>query len=83
MAVKEFNVNVTMEERWIPCFQSFLHYMHSMGNRGHRGLVGFYADGDGDFRPTFTFDIPRESFELADLKDPTVNDIPEIIFDAG
>lgn len=27
--------------------------MESCGNLGHSSVVGFYSDGDGDFRPKF------------------------------
>lgn len=96
MAVKEFNINVTMEERWIPYFQSFLHEMQSMGNAGCSRLIGFYSDGDGDFRPKFDYDIPvtlvpgitKHELIVAHEEDcwkietsPKV--IPHIMFDAG
>ena len=51
MADKTFTIKVTMNERWIDDFCSMLHWMQSCGNLGHSSLVGFYADGDGDFRP--------------------------------
>lgn len=53
MADKTFTIKVTMNERWIDDFCSMLHWMQSCGNLGHSSLVGFYADGDGDFRPQF------------------------------
>ena len=96
MARKEFNIHVNMEERWIPYFQSFLRYMQGMGSVGHSALVGFYADGDGDFNPKFEFDIPIYEVEGFDKKTLLKNGrnaanqiaapsnlIPEIIFDAG
>lgn len=96
MATKEFNIHVSMEERWIPHFQSFLKYMEGMGSMGHSAMVGFYADGDGDFRPRFTFDIPTEKVDGLDKKTLLKNHeddfykieaapqlIPEILFDAG
>ena len=48
-----FNIIVTMSERWIDDFCSMLNWTQSCGNLGHSSLVGFYADGDGDFRPKF------------------------------
>lgn len=96
MANKEFNICVTMDERWIPHFQSFLKYMEGMGTMGHSAMIGFYADGDGDFRPKFTFDIPTQKVEgicRKSLIENHENDyhkietapqlIPEILFDAG
>lgn len=96
MATKTFNICVNMEERWIPYFKSFLSYMQKMGSIGHSGLVGFYADGDGDFRPKFDFDIPINNVNgilketlLKNHKNDynqittSFNIIPEIMFDAG
>ena len=96
MANKTFNIEVTVEERWIPHLQSFLKHMEAMGDVGHSALVGFYADGDGDFRPTFNFDEESEwpdPIERADLIHIHKHDndkiytsltlIPEVIFDAG
>ena len=53
MADKTFTIKVTMNERWVDDFCSMLHWMQSCGNLGHSSLVGFYANGDGDFRPQF------------------------------
>jgi hypothetical protein len=81
MAKKTFNIEVTMEERWVDYFCSFLKYMESCGNMGHSALVGFYSDGDGDFRPKFDFDIEYNKI----LGEPRENiyDIPEYMWDAG
>ena len=51
-----FNIQVTMNERWINDFCSMLKWMESCGNQGHSSIVGFYSDGDGDFRPKFKID---------------------------
>ena len=96
MAKKEFSIRVSMEERWVPYFQSFLKYMEGMGDLGHSALVGFYADGDGDFHPKFEFEIPIEKvdgFSKKSLIEHHKDDyykietspslVPEIIFDAG
>lgn len=45
---------------------------------GHSGLIGFHADGDGDFRPKF--EIDRKHEPKAGLK---THIKPEIVFDAG
>ena len=58
MVRKTFTVECTMEERWIPEFYMFLAKMQTNGEMGHSELLGFYSDGDGDFRPTFKFSIP-------------------------
>ena len=53
MADKTFNIEVTMEERWIDYFCSMLKYMEHCGDIGHSEIISFYSDGDGDFRPNF------------------------------
>lgn len=53
---KTFTIEVEMQERWIPHFLGMLKYMQSFGSMGHSGTIEFYADGDGDFRPKFTWD---------------------------
>ena len=79
----EFNIKVTMNERWVNDFCSMLKYMETCGNAGHSALVGFYADGDGDFRPEFEidreFDITK-GISKKDIVDPVT---PEVVFDAG
>lgn len=74
----EFNIKVRMKERWVNDFCSFLKYMERCGNIGHTCVVGFMADGDGDFRPEFIID---EEFELTE--GIRKERIPEVIFDAG
>ncbi len=54
---KTFNIKCTMEERWIDSFLSMLRYMEACGKIGHSTLIGFYSDGDGDFRPLFEPDV--------------------------
>ena len=78
----EITITCTMKERWVDHFLSMLKCMEDFGNIGHSGLIGFYADGDGDFRPKFNFDcdfnrkdgIPREYLYSTA--------IPEVLFDA-
>ena len=52
---KKFKVLVEMEERWIPDFLGMLKTMEYLGNVGSSREVSFYSDGDGDYRPKFTF----------------------------
>jgi hypothetical protein len=73
MAKKTFTIEVTMEERWIPHFMSALELMENLGKVGSSQTVGIFADGDGDFRPTFKTDQKFES----------VYPRPGNIFDAG
>ena len=44
----EFNIRVTMSERWVNDFCSMLHWMESCGKIGHSSMVEFYSDGDGE-----------------------------------
>ena len=60
MSERTFTIEVTMNERWINDFCSMLNWMQSCGNLGHSSLVGFYADGDGDFRPKFNINTDWE-----------------------
>lgn len=81
MAKVKFTIEATMDERWVDDFCSMLNHMERCGDIGHSSLVGFYADGDGNFRPHFNIDrdfkvkkgIPREEIYCK----------PEIMFDAG
>lgn len=77
---KTFNIKVTMKERWIPYFCSMLLEMQRNGKIGHSGIIGFYSDGDGDFRPKFEFDT---EFERVDGYTENIPEDLEIIFDAG
>lgn len=83
----KITITVEMNERWISLFYSFLKAMENNGKLGHSGLLGFYADGDGDFRPTFTFDryispskpITRDDYYKVNLNPYLV---PEEVYDA-
>lgn len=81
-----FNINVTMNERWVDDFCSMLRWMESCGNIGHSSLVGFYSDGDGDFRPKFEVDKEYKKtngFWEKDYKQSNRFPKSEVIFDAG
>ena len=75
----KFTVECEMEERWKDYFLSFLKTMEFFGQAGHSELLGFYSDGDGDFRPKFNIKdteyTPKESIVS---KETTIN-----FFDAG
>ena len=74
-----FTVTATMNQRWVNDFCSLL--MEHCGSVGHSSFVGFYADGDGDFRPEFQVSIP---FEQKDgIPEKEILGKPEIMFDAG
>ena len=68
-----FTVTATMNQRWVNDFCSLLKWMEHCGSVGHSSFVGFYADGDGDFRPEFQDGIPEKE----------ILGKPEIMFDAG
>lgn len=73
------NIKATMDKRWVDHFCSMLAYMEHCGNIGHSAIVGFYSDGDGDFRPKFEFDREYEKQDGYREKLPDL----EVIFDAG
>ena len=75
---KTFTVTCTMEERWIDTFMSMLNKMELDGQLGHSEIIGFYSDGDGDFRPEFESDIDWNKVDGIKTKDHTV-----ILYDAG
>lgn len=95
---RTFAIKCTMNERWIPEFLAMLNTMEHFGKIGHSGLIGFYADGDGDFRPIFETDefynpkdvISMERKETIERYKDSYRKIetspvaiPEILFDAG
>ena len=80
------DIKVTMNERWVADFCSMLNWMQSCGDLGHSSIVGFYSDGDGDFRPKFEIDRKYEKkngFWRKDYKHSDRFPKPEVIFDAG
>lgn len=79
----EFNIKVNMEKRWVNDFCSMLKWMEYCGDVGHSSIVGFYADGDGDFRPKFEIDYNHEEQKGYREKDGKELPKPEVIFDAG
>lgn len=53
MENRKFTIECEIPERWVDDFCTMLNWMQSCGNLGHSSMIGFYADGDGDFRPKF------------------------------
>lgn len=49
----EFTIKCKMPRRWARPFICMLDYMEHCGKIGHSTNVGLFADGDGDFRPSF------------------------------
>ena len=76
-----FNIEATMDERWVNDFCSMLNWMQSCGKLGHSSIVGFYSDGDGDFRPEFNVDRKYDKTEGYWKKDKKLPEL-EVIFDA-
>jgi hypothetical protein len=74
----KFTIEVEMKDRWVPHFLGMLRYMQNLGNLGGSRMVSFYADGDGDFQPKFTWneDLP---IDVHGVKDEDGNKT----FDAG
>ena len=54
--VTDFTIKCSMKDRWVPYFISFLKRIEKDGETGESDLVGFYVDGDSDFRAKFKFD---------------------------
>lgn len=73
----KFTIEAEMKERWVPHFLSMLKYMEQLGSLGGSRLVSFYADGDGDFRPKFSFGIDFERVP------PSREEDGDKIYDAG
>lgn len=65
---KKFNIEVEMDEQWIPVFMSMLEKMEELGQFGASRWVSFYSDGDGSFRPKFKADVSYEKIEQDDLQ---------------
>jgi hypothetical protein len=68
-----FSVDVEMEERWAPQFLGMLREMQRLGDVGSSRMLRFYADGDGDYRPKFSWTSTAEPAASGD----------ELTWDAG
>lgn len=71
-----FTIRCKMQDRWVPQFLGMLTSMEYFGHIGSSRRISFYADGDGDFQPKFTWskELP-EPAESPNKVDP--------FFDAG
>lgn len=78
----EFTVKVKMDESWANEFCSMLYWMQSCGEIGHSAITGFFADGDGDFRPTFDIDYEYEKVKAKWRLDQKLPEL-EVLFDKG
>lgn len=79
----DFTIKCSMKDRWVPYFISFLKTIEKDGEIGHSELIGFYADGDGDFRPKFKFDSSEVNDEFSNMKDPRHTTDSIDYYDAG
>ena len=52
----ELNIKCTIQDRWVNHFLGLLRRMQLLGSLGSSRILGFYSDGDGDFRPKFIVD---------------------------
>jgi hypothetical protein len=74
-----FNVTFTMKRRWARQLIGMFTHMQRLGNWGSSRYVTLYVDGDGDFRPRFTFsEIGAEPSKPIETKPNG-----DTIFDAG
>lgn len=84
---KEFTIKVKMRDRWIPHFLGMLKYMQLLGGVGASREIRFFADGDGDFRPKFEFDIDIKPIEVVNRNEEGIIIASSIkngvLFDAG
>jgi len=74
----KFTIECEMGDRWVPHFLAMLKYMQFLGGIGSSRKVTFYADGDGDFRPSFVWDEI-----LPDAAKPISDDNGNRFYDAG
>ena len=74
----KFKIEVDMPDRWVPHFLGMLKYMEQLGSLGSSRHVGFFSDGDGDFRPKFQW-----VEGLPEPAEPTQDRDGDRLYDAG
>ena len=74
----KFTIECEMKDRWVPHFLGMLKYMQQLGGLGSSRKVTLYSDGDGDFRPKFTW-----SQELPETAKPVEDNDGNRFYDAG
>ena len=79
MSSTVFTIRCEMSNRWVPHFLGMLRKMQSLGAIGSSREVAIYSDGDGDFRPRFTW----ESDLPAPAPPRTEERSGDVLFDAG
>ena len=60
--IVRLNLEITIPKKWVNKFLQMLDCMRWCGRAGASRCIGFYADGDGDFRP-FNFKVDGEEVE--------------------
>ena len=53
--IVEVNLKLKIHPRWYKQFIGFLETIEGNSSVGHSSMIGFYADGDGDFRFRWKF----------------------------
>jgi hypothetical protein len=84
----KFTIEVDMKDRWVEHFISMLKRMELMGSWGSSRILGFYADGDGDFRPKFDFSGIEGIEEVNPVYDDNIptsekDAVCDVFYDAG
>ena len=51
---EEFDIHVRINKRWKDDFLSFLDNLQRLSEYGSSRMVGFFGDGDGDFKIEFS-----------------------------
>lgn len=76
----EMTINIRVKKRWIPHVVGMLEHMQRLGTMGSSRWVHFFSDGDGDFRPKFSFDHVIQAAKPVKINE---KDELEVYFDAG
>lgn len=84
----KITIKCNIPDRWVNDFLSLLYTMQRCGRSGMSRMLGFYSDGDGDFRPKFkveTKDGPKDIDKLPDFIDKCkyTEEVSHFNFDAG
>lgn len=79
----DFTIKCSMKDRYVPCFIAFLKRIEEDGEIGESELIGFYAEGDGDFRPKFEFDSSEVNDDISNDIYPDNTDAVIDYYSAG
>ena len=79
-----FSLTLTMPKAYAQCFVAMLNKMVEFGKNGHSEWLGFYADGDGCFRPSYQITAMSDDItKMTDRHAVIKNAKCEIGWDAG